>query len=249
MRGMLGSSKIWDPFLTEQDRKSLGSRPHLLRGFGSNPAVILVDLYRWVFGDSPQPILDALEQWPGSCGLSAWDAIPKIQRLMSAARSSSIPVIHITGLDVEGVQGWSEQGRLRGPAPLTPEQRDRAARRFDIIPELGPVEGEPVLRKTSPSAFWGTPLVGHLNALKVDTVIVAGESTSGCVRATVVDARTYRYKVIVAEECVFDRHQASHAINLFDMHQKYADVLSLDEVVEEMERYKSKSFSSPKTLP
>lgn len=240
----MGSSRIWDQFLTEQDRRSLSSRPHLMRGFGSKPAVILVDLYRWVFGDSPKPILEALEQWPGSCGLSAWEAIPKIQRLISEARSNLLPVIHITGLDAEGLQGWSEQGRLREPVSLTREQRERILHRFDIIPELAPIPGETVLRKTSPSAFWGTPLAGHLNALRVDTVIVAGESTSGCVRATVVDARTYRYNVIVAEECVFDRHQASHAINLFDMHQKYADVLPLGEVVEAMARYRDKSLSS-----
>lgn len=238
------SLRVWDQFLTEQDRKSLGARPHIERGFGSKPAVVLVDLYRWVFGDSPQPILEAIEQWPGSCGLAAWDAIPKIQRLVSAARSNSIPVIHITGLNAEGLQGWSEQGRVSGKPSLDLEQVDRISRRFDIIPELGPIEGETVLRKTSPSAFWGTPLAGHLNALKIDTVIVAGESTSGCVRATVVDARTYRYNVIVAEECVFDRHQASHAINLFDMHQKYADVLFLDEVVEEMDRYRDRNLSS-----
>jgi maleamate amidohydrolase len=101
---------------------------------------------------------------------------------------------------------------------------------FDIVDDVAPIEGETFLRKSSPSPFFGTPLVGQLNALGVDTVIVAGESTSGCVRATVVDACTHRYKAVVAEECVFDRHEATHAINLFDMHHKYADVLPLSEV-------------------
>jgi maleamate amidohydrolase len=67
--------------------------------------------------------------------------------------------------------------------------------------------------------------------LGVDTLIVAGESTSGCVRASVVDGCTNGYRMIVAEECVFDRHEATHAINLFDMHQKYADVLALAEIL------------------
>jgi nicotinamidase-related amidase len=75
-----------------------------------------------------------------------------------------------------------------------------------------------------------------LNSLGVDTLIVAGESTSGCVRATVVDAKTNRYRVIVVEECVFDRHEASHAINLFDMNQKYADALALADVVAHLNR-------------
>jgi maleamate amidohydrolase len=94
------------------------------------------------------------------------------------------------------------------------------------------VPGEAVLRKTAPSAFFGTPLMAHLNALGADTLIVCGESTSGCVRASVVEARSYRFRVVVVEECVYDRHEATHAINLFDMHQKYADVLPLAEVLD-----------------
>ena len=77
-------------------------------------------------------------------------------------------------------------------------------------------------------------LAAHLNYLGVDTVIVCGESTSGCVRASVVDGCTYRYRITVVEECVFDRHEAAHAMNLFDMNQKYADVLSLGDVLEYM---------------
>ena len=88
-----------------------------------------------------------------------------------------------------------------------------------------------VLRKTAPSAFWGTPLAAHLNFLGVDTLFIAGESTSGCVRASVVEAVSYRYRVQVVEECVFDRHEATHAMNLFDLHQKYADVIPLKEAL------------------
>jgi len=109
---------------------------------------------------------------------------------------------------------------------------DRERRKFDIIDEVEPLPGEAVLKKLSPSAFWGTPLVAHLNQLAIDTVIACGESTSGCVRASVVDGTTYRFRMIVAEEGVFDRHEACHAINLFDMNQKYADVLPLDDIVQ-----------------
>ena len=94
------------------------------------------------------------------------------------------------------------------------------------------MKGEIVLRKAAPSAFWGTPLIGLLNGASIDTVIVAGESTSGCVRATVVDAKSYRFKVLVPEECVFDRHESAHAMNLFDMDQKYADVIDLNETID-----------------
>jgi len=107
------------------------------------------------------------------------------------------------------------------------------------VDEVAPMAGEPVLRKSAPSAFSGTPLIGQLNYLGVDTLLVAGESTSGCVRATVVDGTTYRFRMIVVEECVFDRHQAAHAINLFDMHQKYADVVPLEEAIAYLHRWRA----------
>jgi nicotinamidase-related amidase len=135
----------------------------------------------------------------------------------------------MTGL--EGMAGWREATPRGGPLKRTPEALERLSRRYDIVDEVAPIEGEVALRKTSPSAFWGTPIVGLLNGLGVDTLIVAGESTSGCVRATVVDGKAYRYKMVIPEECVFDRSEAPHAINLFDLDQKYADVMPLDDVV------------------
>jgi nicotinamidase-related amidase len=78
-----------------------------------------------------------------------------------------------------------------------------------------------------------------LNYLGVDTIITCGESTSGCVRASVVDGCTNRYRMIVVEECVFDRHETTHAINLFDMHQKYADVLPLAEVLDYLAKWRA----------
>ena len=225
-------ARVWDRYLTEQDQAHLAATGQKTIGFGSKPALLLVDLYRWVFGDEPQPLLEAIKEWPGSCGLAAWDAIPHIQTLLQAARDAGIPVIHMTGLDHAGVAGWSELGRSSQPADTSPEAAERKYRRYDIIDEVAPIEGEAVLRKSSPSAFWGTPLTGHLNALGVDTIITVGESTSGCVRASVVDGCTNRYRMIVVEEGVFDRHEAAHAINLFDMNQKYADVVPLAEVLE-----------------
>ena len=109
---------------------------------------------------------------------------------------------------------------------------DRKRRGSEIIDEVAPIPGEIVLRKTAPSAFWGTPLAGHLTYLGIDTLIVAGESTSGCVRASVVEAVAHRYRVQVVEDCVFDRHETTHALNLFDMHQKYADVIALAQALD-----------------
>jgi maleamate amidohydrolase len=231
---MSTSSRIWEPYLTAQDRAHLARTPDRRVGFGSRPALLLIDLYRWVFGDAPQPLLEAIETWPGSCGLAAWEALPSLQRLLALARELGLPVVHLTGLDGAGVPGWSEAahgGIARGGSvndTTVPDERRR--RKYDIVDQVAPIPGEVVLRKTTPSAFNGTPLVHQLHYLGVDTLIVGGESTSGCVRASVVDACSYRFRVIVVEECVFDRHEATHAINLFDMHTKYADVLPLVEV-------------------
>ena len=229
--------RVWEPYLTEQDKAHLAMSPLKEVGFGKRPALLLVDLYRWVFGDEPQSLLEAVKDWPGSCGQAAWDAIPHIQTLLDAARRGHIPVVHVTGLSDSGVESWSSLKQPAGNSDRKGGMADaasleRQSRRFQIIDECAPIDGEAVLYKTSPSAFWGTPLTGHLTRLGIDTLITCGESTSGCVRASVVDGCTNRYRMIVVEECVFDRHQATHAINLFDMHQKYADVLPLAEVLE-----------------
>lgn len=242
-------NRIWDRFLTERDRAHLAAttrrRPV---GFGRSPALLLIDLYRKVFGDRPQPLLEGVREWPGSCGLAAWDALPHIQQLLAESRQARIPIVHVTGLDGAGVDGWAERVHGKTPPKDADEER-RRRRRYEIVDEVEPLPGEAVLRKASPSAFWGTPLVAHLNSLGVDTILACGESTSGCVRATVVDGCTYSYRMIVVEECVFDRHEASHAINLFDMHQKYADVLPIAEVVRSLRTLRQRSDAAPLTSP
>ena len=221
-------ARVWDRYLTDSDKAHLAGQTRAPIGFGARPALLLVDLYRAVFGDRREPLLEAVKRWPSSCGPAAWDAVPHIQRLLACARDSGIPVVHVTRLAGEGVVGWGDRIHRR------PGDQARREAEADIIPEVAPLPTELVLRKAAPSSFAGTALEAHLRAWDVDTLIVAGESTSGCVRATVVDAATNAFRVIVAEECVFDRHEAPHAIDLFDMHQKYADVLGLDEVLSHM---------------
>jgi nicotinamidase-related amidase len=223
------AERIWDRFLTERDRAHVARHPAVRKGVGGRPALLLLDLYRWVFGDRPEPLLDAIATWPASCGLAGWEALPHIQRLLGEARALGIPVVHVTGL--EGMPGWRD-ATPRGGADVPPGDAERRRRRYEIVDEVAPIDGEVVLRKTAPSAFWGTPLMGLLNGLGIDTIVIAGESTSGCVRASVVDAKANRYKILIPEECVFDRHEAPHAINLFDLDQKYADVIPLAEVID-----------------
>ena len=233
------TQRVWDRFLTPHDSASLRERSHQVWGYGERPALLLVDLYRWVFGDRRQPLLEAMREWPGSCGEAAWDAIPHLQRLLASARAAGIPVIHVTKLaDARsGIAGWAQSpGRAASGSP--PDARDRYAQdsRWTIIDEVAPLPSETIIEKAAPSAFFGTLLAAQLNALRVDSLIVGGEATSGCVRATCVDARSYRFNVTVVEECVFDRHEATHAMNLFDLHQKYADVLAIDEVAAYLDR-------------
>lgn len=224
------AQRVWEQFLTERDKalaaKWAPERPEWR--LGEKPALLYIDLYRGVFGDQPQEIEDAIAEWPHSCGMNGWNALPFLSELLDAARQAQIPVVHVTGLpdELSGVAGWSvKEGEPRTGRTMT------AAEKYEIMPQVAPRAGEALIRKTTPSAFNGTPLMAHLNSLGIDSLIVGGESTSGCVRASVVDAKSLRFKVAVVEECVFDRHEAPHAINLYDMHQKYADVVPIQSVL------------------
>lgn len=233
--------RVWDKFLTEQDKAHLAASPPKGRyGFGRSPAVLSVDNYRKAVGDRPEPLLESIKTWPSSTGLAGWEALGRIEELLAVARATQIPVVHVTALGEEesAVPGWGARlGGRHAPKTRTPEEQDRYRRRLDIVEQAAPLPGEVVLRKTAPSAFFGTPLAAHLIGAGIDTLIVCGESVSGCVRATVVDGCSLRLRVIVVEECVYDRHEATRAMNLFDMDQKYADVLPLAEVTDWMKAW------------
>lgn len=246
--------RVWDSFLTDRDMELNQRRAKGEVGFGRLPALLLIDNYRNVLGDRPQPLLEAIEEWPASVGLSGWTAIGHIQKLLLLARKVGIPVVHVTSFPKDGrsVKGWSASiGKSQAlktvgvdgtSAGLAHANREDL---FEIVEEVAPIDGEVVLRKAAPSCFFGTPLAAHLNHMKVDSLIIVGESTSGCVRATVVDAASHRYRVTVVEECVYDRCEASHAMNLFDMDQKYADVVPVEIVSQYLERYSPPADVTP----
>lgn len=210
----------WEDVIDDEIRR-IHANYEVRRGLGQHPALLCVDNRNAVFGEGPGPVLEAIERFPSSCGMAAWDAMEPTRHLMSAARESGIPVIHTT---VESA------GR---PAPTkrkeTGEDRGWSNAFFR---ELRPEEGELVIPKPRASAFYGPSLTSHLVQMGVDTLILCGNSTSGCVRATVVDAYSAGYRVAVVEECVFDRNWLSHKVNLFDMHSKYADVMFLEDVLD-----------------
>lgn len=219
-------TRVWDEYLSDRDMLHVSRFPARSSGVGQQLALLLVDNYRNVLGDRPAPLLEAIDEWPDSTGLEGWEAVERISAVLEAARDSGIPVIHVTGLEAEtsGIRSLrAYRSDTTAESPLSSETEHR--RRFEIHPTLAPASGETLIKKVAPSAFFGTPLMAHLHALDVDTLIVTGESTSGCVRATVVDAASFRFRVLVPEDCVYDRHQASHAINLFDIDRKYGDVV------------------------
>ncbi len=226
------SEPIWNRFLTERDRQvlvasGLGAR----QGYGKRPALLVVDVSYDFTGDRPEPILESIRRWGNSCGEEAWEGIKAIQRLLAAARAKELPVIYTMGTrrpDNWDSGSWSWKNSRLGERQVTRESNQPG---HEIVREISPQPRDIVIDKQKASAFHGTPLVSYLTLLGADSLIVAGVSTSGCVRATVVDAHSHNYRCAVVEEGCFDRIQASHALNLCDMHAKYADVVKLEDAL------------------
>ncbi|MDB5764411.1 MAG: isochorismatase hydrolase [Herminiimonas sp.] len=194
---------------------------------GPNPALLAIDLYELAYQGGPQPVSEVSKTYPSSCGAFAWEAIAPTERLFAASRAAGIPVFYSTG-DLRPDNGSEVKATKRRAS-----SRDPAA--YAIRPEFAPQPGDVVIRKMRASVFFGTPLIAQLVQRGVQSVIICGESTSGCVRATAVEAYSYGLHVTLVEECCFDRNLLAHKFNLFDMHHKYADVLDIDTVVGHLE--------------
>ena len=191
---------------------------------GDSPALLAIDLYNLVYkgGNRLPHELDA--EFANSCGIHAHNAIEPTKKLFAAARAAGIPIFYVTAQ----YSPHRVQSTRRRRLPMTEHD-------CEIHDAFAPEPEDTVFRKERPSAFFGTPLVAHLNQRRIDSLIVCGESTSGCVRASTLEAHMYGFHVSVVEECVFDRSEIIHKVNLFDMHHKYADVMKLDEVTAHLE--------------
>ncbi|MDO3408479.1 isochorismatase family protein [Saccharibacillus sp. CPCC 101409] len=221
--------RVWDKFLTERDKRVFGSAGYdKVAGFGSRPAVVVVDVSYAFCGHVSEPVLESVKHWRNSCGEEAWEAIPHIQRLLDEARASRVPIFYTTGKDYRpdgfDAGGWHRKNTRSAEA----KQGVPGYGGNEIVREIAPTASDIVIEKLKPSGFHGTALASYLTDLGVDTLIVCGTTTSGCVRATVVDGFSYNFKMSVVEECSFDRGEASHAMALFDMNAKYADVVGID---------------------
>jgi maleamate amidohydrolase len=193
---------------------------HGRAGFGRRPALIVVDV-NVGFTDPASPLVCDLES-----------VVEAIGGLLSEARRAEIPVVYTTVSYDEGDRRTAAVFIDKVPALLTLEA---GSRWVEIDPRLAPLDDEPVLNKLFASAFFGTSLASFLAANGCDSLIVTGASTSGCVRATVVDALQHGYRPIVPREAVGDRNPAAHEASLFDIDAKYGDVVSVDEVLAYLE--------------
>lgn len=197
-------------------------------GFGAHPALVVVDMQvDFVDPDSPS-----------TCAPMAQERMPAIGRLLAAARDAAIPIFFTQGLVKPDL---SDVGLWKGRAHRTGLSQVEGSRGAEIVPELAPRDGEVVVPKRRPSGFFGTDLHEMLRSRGIDTVLLAGSSMSGCVRATAVDAFSHDYRTSVVRECVIDRSQAVLDNNLFDIDAKYVDAISLDEALEYLRSVRSRA--------
>jgi maleamate amidohydrolase len=221
----------WEPYLTGRDREVLGASGYAQRGGLVTPcALLVIDMTHEFIGGEPAELLESVRHWPNSCGAAGWRAAERLAPVLDAARSGGVPVFYTvrsrTHPDLDRM-AWGAKQQGVGA------EEDRLVRASGEIPELiAPRAGEVVIPKTKPSAFFHTPLLEYLVGLGIRQVVCCGATTSGCVRATVVDAFSNGFRVAVMPDCTADRFAASHDIGLFDMQCKYADLVTTGEVAE-----------------
>lgn len=190
---------------------------------GSRPALLVIDIVTAFLGGEGLTLEESIAQWPLSCGPAGWESLPKVQELIGVARSSGIRVIYTTG----------NPGVLGGATKSLVDTRGNAQADAMEIPEsISPLPGEQVFAKSRPSAFFGTPLAALLVQQGIDSLIVAGCTTSGCVRATVVDGHSMGWPMVIAEEATFDRAELSHDVSLFEMNAKYGTVATVQQITQ-----------------
>jgi nicotinamidase-related amidase len=183
--------------------------------FGARPALLIVD-FVMAYVDPASPLYAGVE-----------DALASNERLLAAARKVGIPVFFT---NVEFVPGGANGGLFYKKVPAL-SLFDAGSPYGGFPPSLQPIAGEVVVTKQYASAFFGTPLVALLAERGIDTLLVSGLSTSGCVRASALDALQNGFAPFVVREACGDRHQGPHEANLFDLQAKYAELISEQEAI------------------
>ncbi len=188
---------------------------------GKSPALLVVDCTLSFTGSQgKESVLAAIKEYQSACGPASWQAVAYIKEVLDLFRKKGRPVV-FSRPDVYDQSFAGEATKSGKGAGMVSGN--------DIVPDIAPLPSEWVVDKAKASCFFGTPLASYLMQKGIDTLFVVGVSTSGCVRASVIDAFSHGFKVFLIEEGCFDRSAFAHAANLFDMDAKYANVITLDE--------------------
>lgn len=213
-----------EELLTDTDRQVVELSGFGQRApFGNRPALLIIDVTVAFCGDKPEPILESVRRFRNSSGEVAWESVEVIERLAGSARAANLPVIYTRGMPPSAGIGpgrWAAKNRRAGE-----DKGDQ----HHIVEPLTPQSGDIVIDKTKPSGFFGTPLLSLMIDHGIDSLIVTGCTTSGCVRATVVDAFSNNLPVTVVADACFDRIGVAHTVSLFDMNLKYGNVIDSGE--------------------
>ena len=218
----------WDGIISDDEQKAYRAagfgKP---TGMGTRPALLIIDVQYRTTGSVEKPFWEAIKEFPTSCGDVAWAAVHHIQPILALFREKNWPVLYPHVAPKKAYDG----GRLAAKVPSIMTISEKG---YEFVEEVAPVEGDILVPKKQPSAFFGTALTSYLIDLDADTLVVTGCTTSGCVRSSVIDAFAYNYRISVPEEAVYDRSRVSHAVNLFDMSEKYADVMPSSDLLKKL---------------
>ncbi len=225
----------WEDILVGADRKLLDARtPMRPTVFGTRPCLLVIDMNIGALGED-RPAFEQQDRHPGACGAGGWTSMKKIGRLLGEAHRARTPVIYSRHI----FRAIHQLPRADDPKYIYSELNPAS----ELHPQISPKRGDLIIEKQKASVFAQTNLLSILLTKKIDTLLLTGNSTSGCVRATAIDALNYDFNTIVIEECVFDRFEISHKVSLFDLWFKYCSVIHFEEALEYI-----KSLGTPKPI-
>jgi maleamate amidohydrolase len=194
------------------------------RALSGRPALLVIDVTKGFTGTRALPVREAMAEFPTSCGEAAWAALPAIRRLLDAFRTRELPVVFTRRDEAAQAAFGGATKRVRVPSGGS----------NDFVELVAPARGEWICEKARASAFYGTALEAFLHVRQVKSVVVCGGTTSGCVRASCVDAFSAGLDVVVAADGCFDRARHPHLANLFDIDAKYGTVTTSEDVLAQL---------------